>query len=275
MILFVSFIATSIINAVTNVSANTVSSSTIYFQGSLTDHGGGRYTGILPCLATGGGFDIYGKEGDTAWFGDDPGGGPVWTSQAIGADHDAWPTWTPDTPDWYQYSLNLYFDGSQYKWALRNHPGATATNPWYDTIPGWPKPPKGVPMSGSMLWYSDGSGGYAEETDVGAYLPATGTPEIPGGAAGYGGGVHAWDMDWSWGSEVVPLEYPGFELSITPLGGGTYDVIMTPAPPRPVGGLWTPINKFELLAPWIGLAAMTTEAAVSIGYVKRRKKKQP
>ena len=206
-------------------SANTVASSTMYFQGTLTDNGDGTYTGVIAMINEGGvdsGYDIYGEEGATAWFGNDPGSGPVWTSQAIGADHDGWPTWTPDTPDWYQYSLNLYVDGGQQKWAVRNHPGATATNPWDDTVfwGGSGKPPAGVPLSGSMLWYSDGTGGYAEETDVGAYLPATGTPEIPGGAAGYGGGPHAWDMDWSWGSEVVPLEFPGFELEVTDLGGG-------------------------------------------------------
>ena len=46
-----------------------------------------------------------------------------------------------------------------------------------------------------------------------------------------------------------------------------------PAPP-PVGGVWVPINKTELLAPWIGLASLITVAAVSVVYVKRRKKRQ-
>ena len=43
-----------------------------------------------------------------------------------------------------------------------------------------------------------------------------------------------------------------------------------------VSGVWVPINKFELLAPWIGLASLVIVAAVtvSVGYVKRRKKKQ-
>ena len=67
-------------------------------------------------------------------------------------------------------------------------------------------------MSGIMDWTT----GYASETDVGAYLSGTGTPEIPGGAASQGGGAQAWDMDWSWGSEFVPLEYPGFAVSIVP-----------------------------------------------------------
>jgi len=42
----------------------------------------------------------------------------------------------------------------------------------------------------------------------------------------------------------------------------------------PVGGAWTSINKFELLAPWIGLASLITVATASVVYVKRRKKKQ-
>ena len=73
------------------------------------------------------GYDIYAKNGATAWFGDNPGSGSVWTSQAI-TNHDAWPTWNPDTPDWYQYSLNLYQDSGIYKWSLRNHPGSTDTD---------------------------------------------------------------------------------------------------------------------------------------------------
>ena len=217
----------------------TVPSSTMVFEGTLTDNGDGTYTGILAMVdgagetAAGlgdgvGGYDVYAANGATAWFGDDPGSGPVWTSAAI-ANNDAWPTWDPDTPDWYQYSLNLYVDGSDYKWAVRNHAGATAANPWSNDPTSYPA--RGVPMSGLMDW----GNGYAEETDVGAYLPGMGTAEIPGGAAGQGGGPHAWDMDWSWGSEMVPLEYPGFEVDITNLGG-SYRVTMMPAaaPPNSV-----------------------------------------
>jgi hypothetical protein len=80
-------------------------------------------------------------------------------------------------------------------------------------------------MSGVMDWGKM----YAEETDIGAYLPGTGTAEIPGGAASKGGGAHCWDMDWSWGSEMVPLGFCGFDVEITDLGGGDYRVTMTPA----------------------------------------------
>lgn len=42
----------------------------------------------------------------------------------------------------------------------------------------------------------------------------------------------------------------------------------------PVGGFWVPMNKFELLAPWITLASSVAVAAASVVYVKRRKKQQ-
>ncbi|MBA7691868.1 hypothetical protein ES703_100423 [subsurface metagenome] len=55
-----------------------------------------------------------------------------------------------------------------------------------------------------------------------------GTAKISGGAEANGGGAACWDMDWSWGSEVVPLQYPGFTVAIT--GSGPYSVTLTPAP---------------------------------------------
>jgi parallel beta-helix repeat protein len=42
----------------------------------------------------------------------------------------------------------------------------------------------------------------------------------------------------------------------------------------PVGGVWVPINKLELLAPWIGLASLITMVTISVVYVKHRKKQQ-
>ena len=49
--------------------------------------------------------------------------------------------------------------------------------------------------------------------------------------------------------------------------------LSTRTPVCPVGGVWVPINKFELLAPWIGLASFlaVTTLAVSVVFVKRRK----
>jgi len=53
-----------------------------------------------------------------------------------------------------------------------------------------------------------------------------------------------------------------------------HKIVEAPPPPLPVGGVWVPVNKFELLAPWIALASLVTAAAVSVVYVKRRKKQQ-
>ena len=80
-------------------------------------------------------------------------------------------------------------------------------------------------MSGTMDWTTM----IAAETDVGAYLPGTGTAEIPGGAVLKGGGAGAWDMDWSWGSEMVPLEFPQFKVVVESLGGDDYRVSLTPS----------------------------------------------
>jgi hypothetical protein len=266
-ILFVIALSLSVSLLALPVAANTVSSSTIYFESqpgfNLTDNGDGTYTGVLPCKDTGG-FDIYAKEGTTAWFGNDPGSGAVWTNQTI-SNHDAWPTWTPDTPDWYQYSLRLWVDGGVQKWALRNHAGATAGNPWY-TNPGT-YPAMGVPMSGYIRWYSPGVG-YAFETGTGAYLLGTGTPEIPGGAASKGGGAQCWDMDWSWGSEAVPLQYKGFHIRVT-LGGSPDDAELDPG--DPIGWETYPISKVRVLLPWIALAAAV---AAGIAILARRRRAQ-
>jgi hypothetical protein len=54
-----------------------------------------------------------------------------------------------------------------------------------------------------------------------------------------------------------------------------YDLIATlPSPSIPVGGVWVPVNKFELLAPWISLALLMAVAVASVIYVKHRKKQR-
>ena len=52
------------------------------------------------------------------------------------------------------------------------------------------------------------------------------------------------------------------------------NLVSVGAPTPPVGGVWVPINKFELLAPWITLASLMTVVTVSVVYVRHRKKKQ-
>ena len=214
----------TLVLAVGTADANTFASSTMWFQNTLSYNPGTEvYYGILnmvdeSALGIGdgvSGYDIYAKEGATAWFGDDPGIGPVWTSVTIN-NHDAWPTWSTDTPDWYQYSIQFNEDGT---WELRNHAGATADDP-QGTIA------RGVPMGGTVNW----STLIATETDTGAYLSGTGTPEIPGGAASKGSTNGAWDMDWSWGSELVPLQWPYFQIAFVNVEGVGNYVTLTPVP---------------------------------------------
>jgi len=40
----------------------------------------------------------------------------------------------------------------------------------------------------------------------------------------------------------------------------------------PVGGIWLPVNKLELLAPYIGLTILLTLAVITVAYVKKRKR---
>jgi hypothetical protein len=52
------------------------------------------------------------------------------------------------------------------------------------------------------------------------------------------------------------------------------DITVTGCLAPAVGGLWVPINKFELLAPCIGYATVIAVAAASLVYIKRRTKQQ-
>ncbi|MDD2730653.1 MAG: right-handed parallel beta-helix repeat-containing protein [Candidatus Portnoybacteria bacterium] len=202
------------------VTVNTVESSTLVFESvegyTLTDNGDGSYSGVVPCKT---GYDVYAKNSATAYLDDTP---------VIISNNDAWPTWDPNTPDWYQYSLYFYEDGGIQKWAIRNHAGATEENPWYNDEISYPA--RGVPLSGTIDWANS----YAKETETGAYLPGTGTAKYEGKAVSYGGGTGYWDMDWSWGSEAVPLAFPGFTVNVSG-GDGAYTVTMTPADGRSFG----------------------------------------
>jgi hypothetical protein len=49
---------------------------------------------------------------------------------------------------------------------------------------------------------------------------------------------------------------------------------MTSTPPStPVGGIYIPVNKLQLLAPYIGLAILLAATVVAVVYVKKRKRK--
>jgi hypothetical protein len=53
------------------------------------------------------------------------------------------------------------------------------------------------------------------------------------------------------------------------LQGTTWTAVYEPAP---VGGIWIPVNKLELLAPYIGLTMLLVASVVTIIYVKKRKR---
>jgi hypothetical protein len=200
-----------------NANANTVDSSTMVFQGSLNYQTGGGYTGTIDMTAgnyyvsggdgegisVAGGFDLYAKEGGTAYVSCySP------TSVVISSDHDAynetgaWGQWfDPDCEDWGAYSLQLTTD----HWYLRY----TSTGE--------------SPMSGTMNWLT----GFAAETDLGTQ---DGLPDGTEGSAVHGGGGGAWDWDCGWGIEVIPLELPGFQVNVTPLGTNYFQVTLTPVP---------------------------------------------
>ena len=220
---------------------NNVASATIHFQGALTDSGDGTYTGVIaatkgtywadggtgfpdrstgnPCGSTDadkGGFDVYADSSGNAYLHDSGGTQTI----PIGSNHDAieaggpWGTYyNPDTADWCNYELEL----TSTHWYLRYNGGNLGTgNP--------------TPMSGNMNWITM----YASEDDTGHYKTG-GSPLYDGDAAANGGGAQAWDMDWSWGSEVIPLQLPGFAVQVTALVGDQYDVTLTPAA-APGGG---------------------------------------
>jgi len=210
--------------------ANTLASSQMIFNGALTYEGGGVYTGTIDMTkgtyyalggpgeeiyngtdveADQGGFDVYAKTGANAYYDSALQG-------VIGSDHDAYSEgggwgsfYNPDCADWQNYHLTLTADS----WALIHNSTTNAEDEG------------GVPMSGTMDW----TAGYAAETDTGAYFGSGyGTPANLGWAATHGGGAGTWDMDWSWGSEVIPLQFPGFDVSITGTTGD-YTVTLTPA----------------------------------------------
>jgi len=53
----------------------------------------------------------------------------------------------------------------------------------------------------------------------------------------------------------------------------THEVVIAQTPPTaPVGGVCIPVNKLELLAPYIGLTILLAVAVITAVYVKKRKR---
>ncbi len=185
--------------------ANSISSSTLSFRGTLTDNGNGTYTGVLGIMSD---FDVYAKVGSTV-IAD---GSSSIHGGAVGADHDAWPLWSPDVPDAFEEGVPPA-KGSHQHYAL-----SLDGNTW-------------------ELWYVHPAGSFTQQsyddgTTVHEYEPMGGTVDYANGFAIEIG--QNWEQQWSWGYENVELEYPGFDFSIIEdtLSKPTddYFVTMTPAP---------------------------------------------
>ena len=210
---------------------NLVASGTLIFEGALTDHGDGTYTGTVAMIDeataslgdTIAGFDVYARNGAYATY-DQAGSGTDYACGVI-VGYDAYTTaggwgvtYDPDCADWYNYQLRL--EAGQ--WYLEYNAGVGNDGILTGAV--------GAPMSGNVDW----AAGYAAETGAGAYYAGMGTAESSGYAldntcTGINAGVASWDMDWSWGSEYIPLEHPGFDVTVDDLGGGNFRVTLTPA----------------------------------------------
>ena len=213
--------------------ANDVASSTMIFNGALTYEGGGVYTGTISMtqgtyyvsggpgedIYTGGGFDLYAEVGGEAYvegyYGTGDWNGPSGTDTfIIGSDHDAYPdeqgggpwgSWyNPDCADWSQYELEITED----HWYLRYAPTGES------------------PMSGELAWYGNDTA-YAAETDPGTVADDHGGANTD--AEEYtSGGAQEWGWHAGWGEERIPLEFPGFDLTVSGTTGD-YTVTMVPA----------------------------------------------
>lgn len=193
-IFIVVLLVLSLATAFGSISANTITSSTLIFEGPLTHHGGGVYSGTILGVKD---FDVYAKAGSIV-----NSSASSINGSAVGSDHDAYPNWDPDVPDVYDdgdsygggyYALNL--NGSN--WAV-----------WYLQTPG-------DPTSGPAAYNGD------------TYDPLHGYMNWANMCALESG--QNWEQTWSWGSEDIALQYPGFSVRIIPLGQGQYRVILTPS----------------------------------------------
>jgi len=191
---------------------NSPASSTMVFQGTVEwDPFFHAWSGTLNATAenyyvpggpgagisTQGGFDIYAKDGGTAYV-----NGDTW----VIADHDAyrqggpWGTWyDPDVPDYQNYHLEIV--GSLWRvWGFEDRTGLYEGRPVNET-----------PLLGllSSPYTPAESTNYAEEFGAN------------------------WNPIWTWGEENIPLEWGTFAMTTEVLSGegtGPHQVRITMSP---------------------------------------------
>lgn len=104
--------------------------------------------------------------------------------------------------------------------------------------------------------------------DKGAYYHVTPQFRLPTGSW-----TTFFDGEW----DTLDFEFTKTCLVMQIDGGSSGTVTFDPpiaACLPPIGGEWIAIDKFQLLAPWIGLASLITVVSASVVCVKHRKKQQ-
>jgi len=140
-----------------------------------------------------------------------------------------------------------------------------------------------VDSSGNHEWNQT----YGGANDDFAYS-AIGTSDGGYALTGYtmsfgGGGTNLWlvktdssgNMQWNityvggWARSMVQTLERGYALA----GGAGGDFWLVKVGPPPVGGIWIPVNKISLLAPYvISTITIILVASISVAYIKYRKK---
>lgn len=107
---------------------------------------------------------------------------------------------------------------------------------------------------------------------------ATVTAQAPGAGTPTGSVTFQSNGSFILGCNAVPLNAAGQATCVTSLrtmtaeysGDACFHGSMDTLKPQPVGGYLVPVSQVELLAPWLGLAALLVVAAAAVVVIRRR-----
>ena len=121
----------------------------------------------------------------------------------------------------------------------------------------------------SPFYLDDGENQYFSPVGPGTHtITETNPAVIPGGGWTLTD-VNCWaNNDITWKSYTIASMTVTIELT-----NQEVECIFTneQPPPPPVGGYVVPMNKLEILAPWLALVSMASFAALTVALVKRRR----